>query len=65
MHLNKTIIGLIYLLLQLAVSAEAQQLNPSETQFFINPYLANPAMAGMKPQELILNTAYRLSLIHI
>jgi type IX secretion system PorP/SprF family membrane protein len=59
MHLNKTIIGLIYFVLLFAVPAEAQQLNPSETQFFINPYLANPAMAGMKPKELILNTAYR------
>lgn len=59
MHLNKTIIGLIYLLLHFAIPAGAQQLNPSETQFFINPYLANPAMAGMKPQELIFNTAYR------
>lgn len=59
MHLNKKIIGLIYLLLRFAFPAEAQQLNPSETQFFINPYLANPAMAGMKPKELILNTAYR------
>jgi len=37
----------------------AQQLNPSETQFFINPYLANPALAGMVHQELNLNTAYR------
>lgn len=62
MHLNKTIIGLVYLLLRFAFPTEAQQLNPSETQFFINPYLANPAMVGMKPKELILNTAYRSQL---
>jgi type IX secretion system PorP/SprF family membrane protein len=59
MHLPKTILGLICLVLLIAKPAVAQQLNPSETQFFINPYLANPAMAGMKPQELIINSAYR------
>ncbi len=58
MNVRKTIIGLMYLVL-LNITATAQQLNPSETQFFINPYLANPALAGMKPQELIINSAYR------
>lgn len=59
MHLPKSILGSICLVLLIAEPAVAQQLNPSETQFFINPYLANPAMAGMKPQELIINSAYR------
>jgi type IX secretion system PorP/SprF family membrane protein len=40
-------------------SLNAQQLNPSETQFFINPYLANPSLAGMIKNELIVNTAFR------
>lgn len=59
MNASRFIIGLINLLLLSTTTLLAQQLNPSETQFFINPYLANPAMAGMKPQELIINSAYR------
>jgi type IX secretion system PorP/SprF family membrane protein len=59
MQIIKTIIGLIYLLFVSASTAAAQQLNPSETQFFINPFLANPALAGMKQEEFVINTAYR------
>ena len=59
MCLNKTILVFICLVFLFATPVLAQQLNPSETQFFINSYLANPAMAGMKPQELIINSAYR------
>ncbi len=59
MKLSKNIIGLVCLIFASTVSADAQQLNPFETQFFLNPYLSNPAFAGMKLQELIIQTAYR------
>ncbi|OYZ47229.1 MAG: hypothetical protein B7Y15_14910, partial [Bacteroidetes bacterium 24-39-8] len=59
MNVSKTIVVLLYMLFVYATPVFAQQLNPSETQFFINPYLANPALAGMKPQEIVINSAYR------
>jgi type IX secretion system PorP/SprF family membrane protein len=37
----------------------SQQLNPSESQYFVNQYLANPAMAGLVNNELLVNTSYR------
>jgi len=59
MKVRIIIVGLLFLFLLSGSNAIAQQLNPSETQFFINPYLANPAMAGLKPLELIINASYR------
>ena len=53
------IVVLIIGIILLHANAMSQQLNPSETQFFINPYLSNPALAGMEHQELVLNTAFR------
>ncbi len=58
--MNSKIASILLMSLVLFFStAEGQQLNPSETQFFINPYLANPALAGMNKNELIVNTAFR------
>ena len=34
------------------------QLNPLQAQYFVNPYLANPAMAG-KDGDFLLNLSYR------
>lgn len=52
----------IFIFFMSIVYCNAQQLNPPETQFFINQYLANPAMAGLVNNELLINTSYRSQL---
>ncbi len=49
--------GIIFLMLMNSV--HAQQLNPSESQYFTNQYLSNPAMAGLVNNEFVVNTSYR------
>lgn len=51
-------VEIIVICLSLAISVRAQQLNPIESQYFLNQYLANPAMAGLRNNELVMNTGY-------
>jgi type IX secretion system PorP/SprF family membrane protein len=58
--MKKLVIVLICGLVFLAgKKADAQQINPNESQYFTNQYLANPAMIGLNSNTLLVNVAYR------
>lgn len=50
--------SLFFLILLIAIADLRAQINPLAAQYYQNPYLSNPSMAGIK-QGLYLNLGYR------